>query len=185
VLGLAMQPAERICPEEFRAQLIASLPRLTQLARSLTTRAADAEDLVQATCLRALERGPTLRQGANVVGWLARVMRNLHIDQARSPARRATALPTDNELAGRLPERMPLWRQVADEDVERLVPSLSPQLQAVWQLHHRHGLDQSQIAARLRIPRATVATRVYRARAVLRERLAAAVPPELPSAPPW
>jgi RNA polymerase sigma-70 factor (ECF subfamily) len=171
--SVPLVPAERSRPDGFREQLIASLGRLAQLARTLTRTAADAEDLLQATCLRALERGPGLRNHANVTGWLARVMRNLQIDQARSPARRTAALPSDNELAGQAAERIPLWRQVADEDVEHLVPTLSPQLRTVWHLHHGEGLDQNEIATRLRIPRATVATRVFRARAALRQQLTA------------
>jgi RNA polymerase sigma-70 factor (ECF subfamily) len=139
----------------------------------MTRAGADADDLLQATCLRALERGPALRNHANVWSWLVRVMRNLHLDKIRGPAQRSTALPADDELAEPPSEPIALWRQLADEDLERVVPRLSPQLRVVWQLHHQHGLDQRQIAARLLIPRATVATRVFRARAALRQQLLA------------
>jgi RNA polymerase sigma-70 factor, ECF subfamily len=171
--SIPLVPEQRVRPDRFREQLIASLDRLQHLARTLTRSAADAEDLLQATCLRALERGPGLRNHANVAGWLARVMRNLMIDKARSPARRATALPASGDLPADVPDRIPLWRLVADEDVARLEPTLSPQLRAVWTLHHHQGLDQNEIAARLHIPRATVATRVFRARAALRDQLTA------------
>jgi RNA polymerase sigma-70 factor, ECF subfamily len=175
---IPLTSAQRVCPARFREELIASLGRLTQLARTLTPNPTDAEDLLQATCLRALERGPALRTHASISGWLARVMRNLQIDLARSPARRTTPLPSDGELAGQVPDPIPLWRQMDDQDVEELVPALSPQLRAVWQLHHGRGLDHKEIATRLRIPRATVATRVFRARAALREQLLARYDPE-------
>jgi RNA polymerase sigma-70 factor, ECF subfamily len=173
----ALAPDQRVSPARFREELIAALGRLSQLARTLTPNPADADDLLQATCLRALERGPALRTHASISGWLARVMRNLQIDLARSPARRTTPLPSEGELASEVPDPMPLWRQMDDGEVEQLVPGLSPQLRAVWQLHHGGGLDHKQIAARLRIPRATVATRVFRARAALREQLLARYDP--------
>jgi RNA polymerase sigma-70 factor, ECF subfamily len=182
--SIPLVPDQRARLDRFREQLIASMSRLQQLARTLTRSPADAEDLLQATCLRALERGPELRDHANVGGWLARVMRNLLIDRARSPSRRAVALPANGELPADAPERIPLWRQVADEDLEQLLPTLSPQLRAVWTMHHHQGLDQNEIAARLRIPRATVATRVFRARAVLRDRLTAMYEGAPPAAPP-
>jgi RNA polymerase sigma-70 factor, ECF subfamily len=160
--GLALPPA-------FLDALVASLGTLRQLALKLTRSQSDAEDLLQATCLRALESASRLRDHSNLGGWLVRVMRNLQIDASRSS--RPTLPLTDRHVAAFAPEGVALWRQVDDEEVERLLPGLSPQLRVVWELHHVDGLDQNEIAARLGIPRTTVATRVFRARLALRAAL--------------
>ncbi len=149
---------------------MASLGSLRQLALKLTHSPADADDLLQATCLRAMESGSRLRDHSNLAGWLSRVMRNLQIDQSRSRARRTVPL-TDRQIVACAPEGIAIWRQVDDDEVARLLPRLSPQLRVVWQMHHVEGLDQNAIAARLAIPRTTVATRMFRARLALRTAL--------------
>jgi hypothetical protein len=97
-------------------------------------------------------------------------MRTLQNDQSRSRSRRTVPL-TDRFVAACAPEGIAVWRQVDDEEVQRLLPGLSPQLRAVWDLHHAGGLDQNAIAERLGIPRTTVATRMFRARLALRTAL--------------
>jgi RNA polymerase sigma-70 factor (ECF subfamily) len=154
----------------LRQQLSTSLGTLRQLALKLTRSSSDADDLLQATCLRALESAARLRDHSNLAGWLARVMRNLQIDQSRSRANRVVPL-TERQVAACAPEGIAIWRQVDDDEVERLLPRLSPQLGLVWQLHHVEGLDQNAIATKLGIPRTTVATRMFRARLALRTAL--------------
>jgi RNA polymerase sigma-70 factor (ECF subfamily) len=151
----------------LRQQLSTSLGTLRQLAHKLTRSTADADDLLQATCLRALESAARLRDHSNLAGWLARVMRNLQIDQSRSRATRVVPL-TERQVAACAPEGIAIWRQVDDDEVEQLLPGLSPQLRVVWHLHHVEGLDQNAIATKLGIPRTTVATRMFRARLALR-----------------
>lgn len=163
-------PQQRTCPDTFLDVLMASLGNLRQLALRLTRSPSDADDLLQATCLRALESAARLRDHSNLAGWLARVMRNLQIDQSRSRARRTVPL-TDRFVVACAPEGIAVWRRVDDEEVQRLLPQLSPQLRVVWELHHVGGLDQNAIAERLGIPRTTVATRMFRARLALRTAL--------------
>ena len=161
---------QRVCSNTFLDVLTATLGSLRQLALKLTRSPADADDLVQATCLRAMESASRLRDHSNLAGWLSRVMRNLQIDQSRSRSRRTVPL-TDRQIVACAPEGIAIWRQVDDDEVARLLPRLSPQLRVVWQMHQAEGLDQNAIAARLAIPRATVATRMFRARLALRTAL--------------
>jgi len=162
--------AGRVCSNEFLSVMMESLATLRQLAVKLTRSRSDADDLLQATCLRALESAARLRDHSNLAGWLARVMRNLHIDHSRSRGRRVMPL-TDRHVAACAPEGIAMWRQVDEADVERVLPRLSPQLRAVWELHHRDHMDQHQIARSLNIPRTTVATRLFRARLAVRRAL--------------
>ena len=95
-------------------------------------------------------------------------MRNLHFDQLRSPYFRTGS--ADEEPPWK-PESVPAWRLVDDEDLNHIVSRLPAHLLSVWRLVHDHQLDQTEIASRLGIRRATVASRIFRARAAVRRML--------------
>jgi RNA polymerase sigma-70 factor (ECF subfamily) len=158
-----------------RDEIKRSYGKLWAIGRSLTRNAPDADDLTQTTCLRALERCNLLRSdGTNVFNWMARIMRNLHIDRMRQPASRSVSLPV--ELASPETEPLPRWRTVDPESINQILPRLSPRLQTVWQLGCVKRLRQREIAKRLGIPLSTVGTQVFRARAALRALLDCPVP---------
>ena len=150
------------------AALVRSFEKLSGFARRLTGSADHAADLVQATCLRALERAHTLRNDLHVEGWIFRIMRNLHTDQMRNPLADLTRLEEEPVWS---PEVTATWRQVDDEEIERTVSRLPHHLGAVWRLIHEQRLDQAEVAGRLGIRRATVATRIFRARVAMRKLL--------------
>lgn len=75
--------------KRFSALIEPHLDALFRAAYRLTRNRADAEDLVQATCVRACERLAELREP--VKGWLLRVMHNLFVDGTR----RARVSPID------------------------------------------------------------------------------------------
>jgi RNA polymerase sigma-70 factor (ECF subfamily) len=155
----------------IRLEILRSMARLRRVAQSMTTSRADAEDLLQATCLRALERCRFLRHSSNVLSWLMRIMRNLRIDDARRIGEMVSASNGCPEAPADPAEPMPLWRLADDSFLDRAVPTLSPRFRSVWELTHVDKLRQSEIALRLGIDVNTVASRMYRARAVLRGRL--------------
>ena len=65
------------------AQLPDAMPGLLRYARTLTRDQGSAEDLVQETVQRALERASGFRGDASVTTWLHRILHNLAIDQGR------------------------------------------------------------------------------------------------------
>ena len=68
---------------ELGSLLPDEVPALWRFARTLTTGDAQAEDLVQDTLVRALERADTFRGESSVSTWLHRIMHNLAVDGAR------------------------------------------------------------------------------------------------------
>jgi len=74
-------------------ELTAALPGLLRYATWLTRDPADAEDLVQDTVLRALERGEGFRGDAAAATWLHTVMHRRFLDTVR----RRTPEPTDDD----------------------------------------------------------------------------------------
>jgi RNA polymerase sigma-70 factor (ECF subfamily) len=76
-----------------------ALPYLNQLqdrARQMTRNAADAEDLVQETLLKAYAGFNTFAEGTNIRAWLFRIMTNTHINCLRRAQRRPSEYLTDH-----------------------------------------------------------------------------------------
>jgi RNA polymerase sigma-70 factor (ECF subfamily) len=149
-------------PEE----ILANQGFMQRLARGIVGDEHSADDIVQQAWLAALERPP--REQGSMRGWLARVVRNIAINQARSKSRR-----TDREQQAARPEgqapsdhmelQLELQRRVL-EAVQRLD---KPYKTAIF-LRYYEDLAPAEIAGRLAIPEATVKTRLRRGLATLR-----------------
>src|ERR1700722_9383767 len=93
-LALAPAPDARgakVWYPELVEKEAATLPRaalerldaLYRVARNLTGRDSDAEDLVQEPYTRAIAAGAQFTAGTNLRAWLFRILRNAHIDAYR------------------------------------------------------------------------------------------------------
>ena len=71
---------------ELAHEVGAELPGLYRYARSITSNADEAEDLVGETVLRALDRAPQYRGDASVRTWLHQILGHLAVDRARHRA---------------------------------------------------------------------------------------------------
>ena len=71
-------------PDPFRRDILAALPRLRAFARSLAYSGAEADDLLQATVMRALAAEDRFEPGTNLMGWLYTIMRNVHTSELRA-----------------------------------------------------------------------------------------------------
>ncbi|HTB59791.1 MAG TPA: RNA polymerase sigma factor [Polyangia bacterium] len=159
---------------EFCGWLTRSQPDLRRLAVRLTSSATDAADLAQATSLRALEKRALFVSGSfnELKRWLTRIMFNLHYERLRGSSREVLADWLDDVAASSEPPP-PLWLTVGDEEVSAAVAQLKPTLRAAYVLYTVDGCSYASISSRLRIPLRTVATKVHRARARLRQTLTA------------
>lgn len=75
---------------DIRHLLVAEVPGLLRYARAITRDTELAEDLVQETLLRALQRADGFRGEASLSTWLHRILHNLAIDQFRHNREDAT-----------------------------------------------------------------------------------------------
>ena len=159
---------------EFCGWLTRSQPDLRRLAVRLTSSATDAADLAQATSLRALEKRTLFVSGSfnELKRWLTRIMFNLHYERLRGRGREVLADWLDEVAASSEPPP-PLWSTVADEEVDAAVAQLNPTLRVVYVLYTVDGCSYANISSRLQIPLQTVATKIHRARARLRQTLTA------------
>jgi RNA polymerase sigma-70 factor (ECF subfamily) len=69
--------------ERFEAEALPLLPGMYSAAYRLTRNAADAEDLVQETFLRAYRGFHQFQEGTNLKAWLYRILTNTFINSYR------------------------------------------------------------------------------------------------------
>jgi len=149
-----------------RQALLEALPRLRRFARSLVGNRHDADDLVQATVERALERGMPEEQ--DVLRWSFRVCKNLWIDELRARSVR-TAAAREPELADEptVSGEAVAVGELALREVERAMATLPEEQRVVLSLVAVEGLSYRETAEVLETPIGTVMSRLSRARAAL------------------
>jgi len=151
--------------------------RVYNLVTYLTGDRTEADDVTQSTFVRAWEELPRLRDPQAFTAWLNRIARNLAADRARANRARVRAEEARPESldpgdpVGPGPEQhVAAWER--DEQVHEAVASLPEPHQEVVVMHHLEGTPVQEVAERLRIPVGTVLSRLARARAALRRKLA-------------
>jgi len=150
------------------------LDSLYRFALRLTHNRAEAEDVVQDTCVRAFRSFHRFSPGTNGRAWLFTILRNAFVDNLRR-RRAAQVLELLDDDAHAVPETPPpaLSQRFDDGDLWSAVELLPDELRAAFCLHVRDGADYVAIAARLGIAKSTVGTRLFRARRALRELMVA------------
>jgi RNA polymerase sigma-70 factor (ECF subfamily) len=155
------------------------VPRLRRFAIALTGSASDADDLVQAAVLRALDNLDQLDSVTRLDAWLYKVMRNLWTDQMRAARRRrCEPLQVADAVVGWDGEAQTLHR-LELAAVRRALEQLPAIHRTVLTLVCIDGLSYAQSAEILGITTGTVMSRLHRARLALNEKLAALRPPAL------
>ncbi len=152
-----------------------------RLARSIMQTEEGAADAVQEALIKVHRAMPRFKDG-NFRGWLLRIVSNTCYDHLRSQKRRS-ALSLDQMIeesdyevsewsCEQDPERYALRREQL-AGLGRLIDGLPTWYRDVVVLVDVHGYDYGEAAAYLRLPRGTVKSRLSRARARLRDQLAA------------
>jgi RNA polymerase sigma-70 factor (ECF subfamily) len=128
----------------------------------------DAEDVVQEVFLRVHRRGT--KDVCDIRSWLASIAFRLAIDRVRKPeVPEITEMETPTQHANA--ERTAIHRQQV-EYAQKLIAALPEELRYPLVLSAMEELNSRQIADVLRISESTVRGRIFRARQMLKERLA-------------
>jgi RNA polymerase sigma-70 factor (ECF subfamily) len=144
---------------------------LTAIARRLCGNDADAADLVHDTYERALRALDRYSDRGNLRSWMVAILNNLFIDRCRKTRRTPkTEAIDDVEIAAPEPSAPPAWARVTPQQVDAALATLGAEFRKVYQLHAL-GRSYDEIAAELKIAKATVGTRLIRARKKLRDAL--------------
>lgn len=178
---LAATPPATTAPS-FEALLLPLLPRVRRYAHRLAGNAADGDDLVQATYLDALKGWHTFRPGSDPARWLFTICRHAFY---RTRRRAAANLPLENPeleslaatlwMRGELERGRARWDEQPDlrEAIDTAIGALPEELRVLVLLVDVEGYSYAEAAAQEAIPVGTVRSRLYRARRLLQEALAA------------
>jgi len=159
------------------AAALAHADALHNLARYLVRTEADAEDLVQETYARAFAAAGRFEPGTNLKAWLFRILRNLFLDRLRRD-RRATE-PLDEDAPAEAGDdawlrgdvELEAMRRLVGAEIEGALRALSEEARTTVLLDVE-GFTEPEMAQVLGCAPGTVKSRLSRARATLRRRLA-------------
>lgn len=139
----------------------------------------DARDASQETFVKAFRCLPGFNFQSSFATWLYKVSTNVCLDIIRRRSREQLHnLPPgeENTRGDSLrdsrpgPEEMCLKREKINE-LKRAVADLPDGYRVALVLHHYQGLSYRQVAEVMELPEKTVATRIHRAKTMLREKL--------------
>jgi RNA polymerase sigma-70 factor, ECF subfamily len=151
---------------DFHHCLEKEIPRLRRYARALTRNVTRADDLVQETLARAVQKQHLWQPGSDLRAWLFTIMHNQNVNQVRRAMRDSiielescsqTLVATTDPTAS---------RQL--RELERALGELPEDQRQVILLIGLEGMSYEQTAAALNIPVGTVRSRLSRGRDALR-----------------
>lgn len=146
---------------DFAEQLAQHIPRLRRYARALAHDAAWADDLVQDTLERALQRRWQFRFDRSLTSWLFTILYRLFLNDV---ARRGRQVQEEGDV----PEPAVTPDFPMQIDMQRALARLTPEHRAVIVLIGLEQLAYNEAAAVLDVPIGTVMSRLSRAREQLR-----------------
>lgn len=141
----------------------------------------DAEDIAQETFIKAFRKLETYDPSYPFITWLFRIAHNSSVDFLR--ARKPQAISIDDEDSPLEIEdksdsvEAAVGQKLEREHIERLVASLPPLYREILLLQYQENLTGRELAEVLQIPEGTVKVRLFRAKALMRAKLAALAGP--------
>jgi len=157
---------------------------LYRTARSILRDDADAEDALQESYLLAYRNLHLFRGESSLATWLTRIVVNESVARLRKTARRAQVIQLDanadpdepvpeqamTPMTAELPEQSTARAEMRGL-IERKIDALPESFRVVFMLRAIEEMTVEETAACLGIPEATVRTRYFRAKSLLRESL--------------
>ncbi len=150
--------------------LLPEIPRLRRFAMRLTRNASDADDLVQSSLLRAMQKQDLFKEGTNLFSWVSRIMFNIFATQFR----RKKKFETQYDPEHYIDKACISPSQEANVDIV----TVSECMQRLSRKHRDilvdvcvKGMSYEEVALKLCIPVGTVRSRLSRARSTLQELL--------------
>ena len=169
---------------EFAEAAMPLMDQLYSAALRMTRNAADAEDLVQETYLKAYRGYERFEEGTNLKAWMYRILTNSYINRYRAKQRR----PDESDIAD--VEDMYLYRRLSGENadigtsaedaflntvtdgaVKAAIEAIPENFRIAVLLADVEGFAYKEIAQILDIPIGTVMSRIHRGRKALEKQL--------------
>lgn len=146
---------------------------LIRVSYSITKDVYLAEDVVQETFIKAMNKIDSINDTEKVAGWLTMITKRTAIDMIRAEHRKKGLLLEQDMLDGLAREmNQNVEKEVEDllfiEQVGHAILNLTNKYQDVMILKMHHELTEQEIASLLNVKSSSVKTRIYRARKQLR-----------------
>lgn len=161
-----------ISERAVRATLVAGYGRIRNYLRQRINAEAEAEEVLQAFMLRALERSADLRDADSVRGWLSRVLATTIADFHRQRSKNIREEPFGAELSDRLAVAHASEEASAVcECLYSYLPLLKTEQAEVIKRIELAGESREFVAAEMGVTVNNVTVRLHRARLALKGRL--------------
>ena len=153
--------------DEVRKGLPAHLARLWRYGLALSRSRDAAEDLVQATCVRALERADQYEPGTRLDRWLFAILRSVWLNDARARRIRLGQGLVDAETALVVDGQHEIETNISAAEVLRAIGGLPEAQREAVLLVYVEGYSYREAANLIDIPIGTVMSRLAAARLTL------------------
>jgi RNA polymerase sigma-70 factor, ECF subfamily len=160
----AMSEASRL---EVRAGLQSSLARLWRYALVLSKARGAADDLVQATCLRAIERADKFIPGTRIDRWLFAILRSIWLNEIQSQRIREGGGFVDAEDALTSDGVREVETNITASTVLRAISRLPEAQRETILLVYAEGYNYAETASALGVPIGTIISGLAAGRAAL------------------
>ena len=156
--------------DKVEKEMVALIPRLRRFALAMTRSEPDADDLVQATCERAITNLDKWEPGTRLDSWMYRIAQYIHRNNHRQSQRHQSHLSvveataevgSDGEAAA--------TAQIELADVAAVIDRLPEDQRTILLLVVVEGRRYRDVAEILDLPIGTVTSRLARARETLRQ----------------
>ena len=169
----------------FEALVTPHLDAMLRTAQRLTKDGTEAEDLVQEAMLKGYRFFERFERDSNFKAWIFKILMNAFVNNYRQKKRRGPTVDVDI-LADALPHesgsnvadnaesfgaREAAVFELVDDRIRQALMELPEHLRIVFMLNVVEDLKYREIADVLDCPVGTVMSRLFRARAMLKERL--------------
>ena len=151
----------------MRAGLEPSLARLWRYALVLSRARDVADDLVQATCLRAIERADQYVPGTRVDRWLLAILRSIWLNEIRARRIREGGGFVESEDVLTTDGAREIEMNITASAVLRAIGRLPEAQRETVLLVYGEGYTYAEAAATLAVPIGTVMSQLAAARAAL------------------
>ncbi len=165
----------------FNQEFMPEVDALYNFAYHLTHNEADANDLVQETCLRAFKAIASYREGTNAKAWLFRILKNNFINDYRKKSNRPTEVEyeeitnfhdeEDSQYSSYADLRLEMFQHMMGDEVTNALNSLPVDFRIVILLCDIENFTYEEISKIVDIPIGTVRSRLHRARNMLKVKL--------------
>lgn len=154
-------------------ELVKESDKLRKFAYRLTRNTPDAEDLLQSTLLRAIEKKHLFEEGTNLFSWSSKIMYNQFVSAYRRKVKFETQYDPESFIER---ESIDATQDTTMElkDVDRAMDDISDEHREVLVMICAKGMRYAEVSEALQIPVGTVRSRLSRARESLQDAMSTA-----------